>query len=49
MTKLTCAKCGKEVSVENGEIKRSCACNSAVIAHMTAHAKGSSSMAAGRK
>ena len=48
MTKLTCAKCGKAVEWVDGEIKRNCDCNEAVIAHMSAKASGSSSLASKR-
>jgi hypothetical protein len=38
--KYTCKECGKEVIVENGNVKRDCACDNGIIAHMTATARG---------
>lgn len=35
-----CAKCGKPVAVVNGEIKRECDCQSAVIATARAEMAG---------
>jgi DNA-directed RNA polymerase subunit RPC12/RpoP len=48
MSQYTCAKCGKAVELVNGEIKRYCDCNEAVIAHMSARMRGESSMASKR-
>lgn len=48
MTKLTCAKCDKPVDMVDGEIKRNCDCNEAVIAHLSATARGASSVASSK-
>ncbi len=49
IVKYTCKECGKVVIVENGNIKRDCACENGIIAHMTATVSGESKMASGAR
>ena len=44
MTTYTCAKCSLPAVIKDGQIRRACACESPLIAHLKATATGTAGL-----